>query len=507
MLRKNCTVCHNKRSLAEVEVSGGLALDTYKGVLAGKGRPLVRPGKSSASLLVQLVATTDTEKRMPLGAKPLPPETIALLRRWIDSGAKEGTRPDAVATTAPVTSRRRRKLDVTLTTSLVPPRGAFGPVPPAPLRLALRVGPLAPVVAVAVSPDGKLLASGAYGRATLWDLRSARPVKVLTSVLGAVNDLRFSPDGKRLAVAGGQPSAKGDLRLFDTSTWKLVGVLAGHEDVVASVSFRPDGKKLASAGFDKTVRVWDLATLRQERVLTMHSDFVHAVAYSPDGKWLASASKDRTARVVDAASGAGRLTFSGTEQDVLAVAVSRDGKAVVSSGAGPGLSWWNAETGARLRVQNGHRGAVHELAFSADGKVLASAGGDGAVGLWDGATGALRRLVRVGSLVYAVALSPDGKTVAAGTFDGLVRLYDVPTGRPLVTLLALPPTGEAADWLALTPQGHAAASPGLLSAGRWLMGKQTLPADTVWKALSNPEAVARAVRGAALAPPAFKRGS
>src|SRR5947207_2751981 len=66
------------------------------------------------------------------------------------------------------------------------------------LELALAVGPLAPVAAVTFSPDGKLLAAGSYGRVTLWSLAGARPVRVLTNVLGAVNDLRFSPDGKLL---------------------------------------------------------------------------------------------------------------------------------------------------------------------------------------------------------------------------------------------------------------------------------------------------------------------
>src|SRR5438067_519951 len=86
-LRKNCTVCHNPLQLKEPDISGGLRLDTYEAVLRWKekDRPLVQPGKSAASRVYQVVVTADTEKRMPLGAKPLPPEAIAVLRRWIDS--------------------------------------------------------------------------------------------------------------------------------------------------------------------------------------------------------------------------------------------------------------------------------------------------------------------------------------------------------------------------------------------------------------------------------------
>src|SRR5262249_26858653 len=211
---------------------------------------------------------------------------------------KGGTRPEDPRAVTPAPARAR-KLDVILPTALTPPPGALGPGAPAPLRLALSVGPLAPVAAVAFSPDGGQLAAGAYGRVTLWDLKSGQPARVLTNVLGAVNDLKFSPDGALLAVAGGQPSAQGGPRLYHAADGKVPRTLSGHDDVVNCVAFSPDGKKLASASFDKTVRLWDVASRKSERVLTGHSDFVYAVTFGPGGDWLASVSKDRSAKVVE----------------------------------------------------------------------------------------------------------------------------------------------------------------------------------------------------------------
>jgi WD40 repeat protein len=505
ILRKHCTYCHTPRYLKEADVSGGLTLHTYEAVLhwKEKNRALVRPGKSGASLVYQLVTTTDLDKRMPLGGKPVPAEAVAVLKRWIDSGAKEGTRPADVVVTPSSRPGRRRKLDVSLTTTTTPAAGAFVGLPRGPLVLSLRVGPLAPVVAVAFDPKGKYLAAGAYGRVTVWDLAAARPVKVLTNVLGAVNDLRFSPDGGLLAVAGGQPSARGDIRLFTVGDWKLRAVLAGHDDVVNSLSFRHDGKQLASASYDRTARVWDVASGKTVRSLTMHSDFVLGVAFSPDGKHVYTASKDRSVRMTEAASGKSVFTFSDRNEDILAVASHPDGKSIVAAGLEPGLSWWSTETGARLRSSAGHRGAVHEVAFSRDGKLLASAGGDGTVRLWNGSTGAPVRSIAAGSLVYAVALGDDGKRVAAGSFDGLVRVYDAATGRLLVTLLSLPPVGDTSDWLALAPTGHAAASDELVKMARWSMGGKDLPAAEVWKSLRSPEMVAKSLGGATVPAPAF----
>jgi WD40 repeat protein len=505
ILRRHCIVCHSTKNLKEVEVSAGLALDSYEATMKGAKRPVIVPGKSKESLLYQLLVTEDLDKQMPKDALPLDKEKIDLIARWIDAGAKEGTKPDTVVVTPPTGTKRTRSLDVVLATNFSPPPGVLSPAKPGKLELVLKAGPLAPVTAVTFSPDGRLLASGVYGRVTVWDMTTGRPVKILTNVLGAVNDLRFSPDGKLLAVAGGQPSFRGDLRLYSTADWQLRAALGGHEDVVFAVAFSPDSRRLASASFDKTVRIWDVAAHKPQLTIPDHSDFVYGVAFSPNGKWLVSCSKDRSVKVFDATTGKSTLTFSGMNEDVLAVAVRPDGKAVVSSGYEAGLHWWNPETAQRVRVQAGHSVAVHELAFSTDGKLLASAGADGTVRLWNGTSGAPLKTFTVGTVNYAVALSPDGKQLATGSFDGLVRLWDVDSGRHLVTLLSLPSDDPQPLWLLLTPEGYIAAADALRTAAQWRLGGQAVAADPVWRSLHQPETVLKAFRGEALPPPKVEK--
>src|SRR5262245_19042772 len=356
ILRKHCTVCHSERKVADVELSAGLALDKPENIRKGSQNgkvPVLAPGKPDDSLIVKLLTEKDKKRAMPLDADPLPEADIATIRKWVAAGAPEGSKPkeDAEATPGLTPGARRvKKLDVTFATKAALPKAANLP---GPLELTLPIGPLPPVAAVAFSPDGKMLATGVYGRVPVWDLRTAKPVKVLTNVLGAVNDLKFSPNGKLLAVAGGQPSTRGDLRLFDTTEWKLLHSLGGHLDTVSCVAFSPDGTKLASASFDKTVRLWNVAEAKLIHSYTGHLDFVYAVAFGPDGSWYVTASKDRTGRVIDTATGKGLFTLSGSDQEVLAVATNPTSGQVMAAGLDPQVSWYDPKTGERARRAGG----------------------------------------------------------------------------------------------------------------------------------------------------------
>src|SRR5256885_13597707 len=85
VFRKHCTVCHSAKNVKELDVSGGLALDSYEAVRKGSQRAILEPGKADASLIVQLLTTSDKTKRMPLDAPPMAKEQIALVKRWIDT--------------------------------------------------------------------------------------------------------------------------------------------------------------------------------------------------------------------------------------------------------------------------------------------------------------------------------------------------------------------------------------------------------------------------------------
>jgi WD40 repeat protein len=159
-------------------------------------------------------------------------------------------------------------------------------------RVAKTIGPFPdPLTAVALSPDGKRLATGStVGPVRQVDLDKPRDMRIMTRHTAEVRCVAYSPDSSTLASAG----VDGTIRLWDAATTRELRALRGHTNVVLCLAFAPDGKTLVSGGADGSVRLWDWATGEERGVLAPRRPgaMVYALAFTRDGKSLAAACGD-----------------------------------------------------------------------------------------------------------------------------------------------------------------------------------------------------------------------
>jgi WD40 repeat protein/serine/threonine protein kinase len=285
-----------------------------------------------------------------------------------------------------------------------------------------RRGHIAPLNAVATSPNGGTLASAGEDRAVkVWNLADGRVLHSFAVHSDAVWGLVFSPNGKLLASG----SRDGTIVLWDLRSGTQIRALRGHSRSPSRIQFSPDGKFLAAGGESGNIKRWDVAGANEANPLPGHSGVVRCVAFSPDGKLLASGGEDRSVCLHDVVTGGLRkLPVPAAVHDV---GFSPDGRtmAAVCDGPDAAVCLWDLESMQETTWQ-GHGGHIHGLAFSPTMPVLATSGEDGTVKLWNLTLKEPQpRTIGPGPFggpVRSVAFTPDGRYLATANANGMVYL-------------------------------------------------------------------------------------
>lgn len=233
--------------------------------------------------------------------------------------------------------------------------------------------------AVALSADGKLLATGEARQVVLRNLQGEGVTRRLKGHDGTVTALAFLPGGSLLASGADD----GTLRVWDLGQGGVVKVLKGHRGPVQGLAIHPDGNLVASASDDETVRLWDPDTARCLGVLGSHHGAITSVGFSSDGKYLVTGARDG---VIDVWLHAKGKLLKGLRKEVSGglVALAVRGQEVVAASPDGVVSVFEVTGNRPVKQSAAPSETPSALAFSAG--AIASAARDGVLRIWDADT-------------------------------------------------------------------------------------------------------------------------
>ncbi|HEX5444894.1 MAG TPA: c-type cytochrome domain-containing protein [Pirellulales bacterium] len=412
IFQTHCQGCHQP-----AKASGTYVMTSMELLVKGgeSETAAIVAGKPDESNLITQITPADGKAEMPKDKPPLAAAEIARIRQWIAEGAKDDT-PMSV----------RQAID-----SEHPPTYEGMPV----------------LTSLAFAPDDSLLAVSGYHETLLYKADGSELVARLVGQSERIEAVAFSPDGKKLAVAGGSPGRLGELQVWNVAERTLKYSLPVTYDTIYGASWSHDGGKIAFGCGDNTLRAVDAETGKQVLYQGAHNDWVLDTVFSKDSSYLISVSRDRSMKLVEVATQrfVDNITSitPGALKGGLEAVDRHPAKDELLIGGADGvpktyqmLRTKKREIGDdfnRIKAYDPVPGRIYDVDFNTDGSrfaVASSLDGAGEVRIYETDSGnLLHKLEGQRGAVYAVCFNTSGKVVASAGFDGLVRLNDADTGK------------------------------------------------------------------------------
>ena len=298
-----------------------------------------------------------------------------------------------------------------------------------PIATHAFAGSLAPpITSLGYSPDGKRIVGGSQAGISIHDSATGRVIEMIDLNMDNVHDVAFSPDGKTLIVAGGNPGETGAVELRSWPTLERQNKIILHDDVIYSVDFSADGTRWVAASGDEVCSVYNIKAEDPLCRFTQHSRGVLSCVFLPDGKTIVSCSRDETLRVWNASTGENIRDLHNHSRDVLDLAVRQtdSGLPMVASASGDlTVRFWQPTIGRMVRFA---RLPSKPLCIAWCGRDKLVAGcSDGSVRLINSDTVEIERTYSVApDWIHSIAVDPtDDRRVACGTSDGKINTIDL----------------------------------------------------------------------------------
>ncbi len=234
-------------------------------------------------------------------------------------------------------------------------------------------------------------------------------------------DAAFSPDGKKVATASLDNTAK----IWDVVSGILLVDLVGHSSYVTTLCFSRDGKTIITGSRDSTIKIWDVETGNIVHDFKGHGSGVTRVFISHDGSMICAITNSNTVKIWAAEDGFELSGFNGVDYGEF----SADDNRILFIG-GKNLTLWDPIVSIR-RDSFPHSSDVNIAHFSPDGKYILTAS-DSVIKIWDDALTHLTAVIKIQQTKLTDAFfSPDGKRILSVSADSASTVWDAVTGKQI----------------------------------------------------------------------------
>lgn len=279
------------------------------------------------------------------------------------------------------------------------------------------------IIQMRYSPDGKQLAVATPIGIWIYDAQSGEELKLLTGYTTGLQAIAYLKDGN--TIAAGYTDRVG---LWNTVTGKLIKTI--KTGFLNTMTLSPDSDTIAIGTYNGSVELWDVATgqrgenLSGQTSVAGHTNTISSIAYSPDKTTLAAARGDKTVRLWDIATGQIKATLTGHTDQITSITYSPDGITIATTSSDDTVRLWDSFSGNPIDTLTGHQHYVLSVVYSPDGNTIASMGWEGII-FWhvDAENDAVTLKGKI-PWVSNLAYSSDGTTLAVAGNDGTAYIYD-----------------------------------------------------------------------------------